>query len=334
MTDQSIIHVDICPLCNNQGSKRLFSTVYNRSTFDIRQCNKCNLAWTVSLDCNACTDIYDNKQYYGSGKNKFIPFLQNIRSRLSRMRAKKILSLLPKSIRRPRILDIGCAEGRLLQSFLKYGCDCYGIEHKSYPRERFLDSNRITYFSEDMDSIELEQGLFNIIILWHVLEHMDNPDSVIKHIYDLLAPEGIVLIAVPNFSCVEASIFKDNWFHLDLPWHRYHFTEKSLQYLFLENSLEILTSTTFCIEQGPYGLLQSLLNRAGVKKNSLYEVIKGNYTCCSSISLVTQFLMVIILLLPCFLTSFLISMTEKGSSFKLVLKKSLSTYCNGQDNGT
>jgi 2-polyprenyl-3-methyl-5-hydroxy-6-metoxy-1,4-benzoquinol methylase len=320
MTDQPNIP-KVCPLCACQGSKRLFTTVYNQSTFDIRQCNQCNLARTVSLDGITCTDIYDSQQYYGSGKNKFIPFLQNIRSRLSRMRAKRYLSLIPKSIKHPRVLDIGCAEGRLLQSFLEYGCDCYGIEHKSYPCERFLDIDRITYLSGDVDSIELEKGNFDIIVLWHVLEHMDNPDNVIKRIYELLSPEGIVIIAVPNFSCSEAVIFKEYWFHLDIPWHKYHFSKKSLQYLFSNNYLKILSTTTFCLEQGPYGLLQSVLNLTGFKKNSLYEAVKGNYFNCSSLSLLSQLYLAITLLLPCFFISYLNSKTEKGSSYKLVLKK-------------
>jgi 2-polyprenyl-3-methyl-5-hydroxy-6-metoxy-1,4-benzoquinol methylase len=322
MTDQSNINIDKCPLCDNHGSKRLFTTIYNQSTYVIRQCNKCNLAWTVPLN-DGSKDIYNNKQYYGKGENKFIPILQNIRNSLSQMRAKRYLSLIHKSGRRPRILDIGCAEGRLLQSFLEYGCECYGIEHKSYPRERFLDSDRITYITGDIDSIELEKGSFDIIILWHVLEHMDNPGDVIKRICDLLTPEGIVVIAVPNFSCIEAGIFKANWFHLDIPWHKYHFTKKSLQYLFSKNYLEILSTTTFCIEQGPYGLLQSVLNHTGFKKNSLYETIKGNYFCCTPLSLISQLLIAIIVFIPCLIISYLTSVAGKGSSIKLVLRKTI-----------
>jgi SAM-dependent methyltransferase len=239
------------------------------------------------------------------------------------MRTKRYLSLIPKPVKHPRVLDIGCAEGRLLQSFLEYGCDCYGIEHKSYPCERFLDVDRITYLSGDVDSIELEKGAFDIIILWHVLEHMDNPDDIIKRICDLLAPEGIVVIAVPDFSYSEAAIFKGNWFHLDIPWHKYHFTKKSFQYLLLKNNLKIVSFTTFCIEQGPYGLLQSLLNIAGFKKNSLYETLKGNYACCRSLSLISQLCIAILFFIPCFIVSYLTSVAGNGSSMKLVLRKNM-----------
>jgi SAM-dependent methyltransferase len=318
MTNQSNINTDKCPICKNQGSRRLFSTEYNQSIFDVRQCVKCNVAWTVPLN-DGFKGIYNNKQYYGTGKSKFIPILQDIRNRLSQMRAKRYLSMIPKLASRPRILDIGCAEGRLLKSFLGYGCDCYGIEHKSYPRERFFDSDKITYITGDMDFIELKPRSFEIIILWHVLEHMDNPVSAIKRIYELLAPEGIVILAVPNFSSLESGIFKDHWFHLDIPWHKYHFTEISLKCLFSKNNLDILSSTTFCIEQGPYGLLQSLLNSA-FKKNSLYEAIKGNYFCCRPLSLISQFFIATILFIPSFLVSYLTSKTGKGSSLKFILK--------------
>jgi 2-polyprenyl-3-methyl-5-hydroxy-6-metoxy-1,4-benzoquinol methylase len=266
-------------------------------------------------------DIYNDKQYYGIGKSKFMPILQNIRNGLSNIRAKRYLAMIPKPVKQPRVLDIGCAEGRLLKSLLQYGCDCYGVEHKSYPHERFLESDRITYFSGDIASFELEQESFDIIMMWHVLEHVDFPDRVINIINRLPKPDGLFIVAVPNFSCAESRIFKEHWFHLDVPWHKYHFSEISLKYLFSKNTIETLSCATFCMEQGPYGLLQSILNSLGFQKNSLYEAIKGNYSCCRPLSLISQLLITIIFIIPCFLVAFLTSMEGKGSSLHFVLKK-------------
>lgn len=320
MIDQSIKKADICPVCNNNGSKNLFSSVSNQATYGIRQCMKCSLAWTVPL-YDESKDIYDDKQYYGSGSNKFIPILQNIRSRLSRIRAKRYLSMIPNSVKQLKILDVGCAEGRLLKSFLEVGCDCYGIEHKSYPRERFLESDRITYYAGDIDTLELEPASFDMIIMWHVLEHVDSPDRVISIIHDFLKPDGIFILAVPNFSCTEAKIFRKHWFHLDIPWHKFHFTGRSLEYLLSKNRFKIVGKNYFCVEQGPFGLLQSILNWLGWPRNELYEAMKGGIFFQRILPLFTQSFIAILILVPCVFVSWLRSKMKEGAVFKLTLKK-------------
>src|SRR4030042_1536676 len=263
----------LCPLCHSPDLKDLFKLKSIHSEFYILQCQECNLAHTYPFPDDYILHLYDTErvEYYGKYGNKFIPVIQTVRDRLAKIRAKKCLSMIPNSIRRPKVLDIGCAEGRLLNSFLEYGCDCYGVEHPSYPKQRFLNSNRIKYFVGDLKSLGLEEGSFNIIILWHVLEHLDNPDAIINRVYDLLSPDGILVLAVPNFSSIEAKIFKEVWFHLDIPWHKYHFTKRSLLYLLEKNHFKIIKSTTFCIEQNVYGILQSILNSMGWPKNELYE---------------------------------------------------------------
>lgn len=311
----------LCPFCHSQDSTILFDTNTECSRYYIIQCRQCTLARTFPFPTNHILHIHDSTQYYGEKKNKFIPIFQNIRDRLSKIRARSYLSMLPKSGKRPRILDIGCAEGRLLQSFLSRGCDCYGVEHPLYPEKRFLNSDKIKYFVGDLESLDLEDRSFHIIILWHVLEHMDNPDSIISRVRDLLAPEGIFVLAVPNFSSVEIKIFKQLWFHLDLPWHKYHFTKKSLRYVTGKNNFEIIKSSSFCIEQSVFGLLQSILNALRWPKNQLYEAMKGNIYYRSALLLIIQSFIGISILLPCFLISYINSMRENGSVLKLTLTK-------------
>lgn len=319
MTEQSTIKTEICPSCNS-ASKNLFSTVYDQATYGIRQCMKCSLAWTVTFN-DKSKDIYGDMQYYGSGNNKFIPILQDIRSSLSSIRAKRYLSIVPKSVRQPKVLDIGCAEGRLLKSFLEYGCDCYGIEHGSYPVERFLDSDRITYLVGNIDTLELELASFDIIIMWHVLEHVDFPDRVISIVNDLLKPDGIFILAVPNFYSTEAKIFKQIWFHLDIPWHKYHFTKKSVGYLAEKNHFKTISNSTFCVEQGPYGFVQTILNALKFPRNELYEALKGHLNKNRVFSLFIQAFIAMLFLMPCILLSFYSSIRGEGSIFKAVLVK-------------
>jgi 2-polyprenyl-3-methyl-5-hydroxy-6-metoxy-1,4-benzoquinol methylase len=310
-----------CPLCNGSKMKLLFSSLIDFSEFHLVQCKTCKLTRTFPFSGDEVLRVHDIHSYYGKDVNKFNPRVQKLRNLIMRMRAKHYLSLIPDSVQPPKILDVGCAEGRLLQSFREYGCRCWGIEHRSYPAQRFLDSERIVYLQGDLHAMNLPEGAFDLIFLWHTLEHMGNPQLVMSRLHTLLAPRGTIIVAVPNFSSMEARKFKQYWFHLDIPWHKYHFNEKSIRYLITKTHYRIIKMSTLCFEQGPYGLLQSTLNAMGWPKNEFYEALKGNLTHRRSIHIIIQLFIGLFLLVPVFFISLLTSYGGRGPVLKLILKK-------------
>ena len=311
-----------CPLYHGSKTKVLFSKKTPLSEFHLVQCRVCELTRTFPLPSDEVLRVHDIHSYYGRDVHKFNPRVQRIRSFLMRMRAKHYLSFISDSIQTPKILDVGCAEGRLLKSFLEYGCQCWGIEHPSYPAQRFLDSDRIVYLQGDLHTMNLPEGLFDLIFLWHALEHMDNPLLVMSRLQKLLAPQGAIIVAVPNFSSMEARRFKQFWFHLDIPWHKYHFNEKSIRYLITKAHLRVIRMSTLCVEQGPYGLLQSILNAMGWPQNEFYEALKGNLTQGRSIHIIIQLFIGVFLLIPVSSVSLLTSQRGKGPVIKLILRSS------------
>lgn len=322
----------ICPLCQSQKVFTSFPFQTSHSlSFNVMQCSNCELAWTSPLPDDNDLCVNDFSTYYGKKANKFLGILQKIRDNLMKIRARHYLSLIPKPGRNLKILDIGCAEGRLLNSFLEYGCECTGIEHQAYPEQRFLRRDKIKYFCDNIDSIPLEESSFDLIFLWHVLEHMDNTGLIIKKLSKLLTPEGLLIIAVPNFKSSESKVFKQKWFHLDIPWHKYHFNLNSLKYMAEINRLRVIKVSTFCVEQSVYGLVQSLLNRIGFKRNELYEALKGEIPNGISMSLFFQIIIVSLILIPSLLVSFLIAIAGKGSVVKMVLTPDKEEY---QDTNT
>lgn len=301
--------------------KLLFSSLTDFSEFRLVQCKTCKLTRTFPFPGDEVLRAHDIHFYYGRNVNKFNPRIQKLRNFIMRKRAKQYLSLIPDSIQSPKILDVGCAEGRLLQSFREYGCQCWGIEHRSYPTQRFLNSESIVYLQGDLQAMNLPEGAFDLIFLWHALEHMDNPQLIMSRLHTLLAPRGAIIVAVPNFSSMEARRFKQFWFHLDIPWHKYHFNEKSIRYLITKTHLKIIKMSTFCFEQGPYGLLQSTLNAVGWPKNEFYEAFKGNLTRRRSIHVIIQLFIGLFLLLPVSFVSLLTSYGGRGPVLKLILRK-------------
>jgi SAM-dependent methyltransferase len=310
-----------CPVCGGLKARELFSVPTALSRFRIVQCEKCGLARTFPLLSSESACAQGMVTYYGGGANKFIPMVQKIRNEIARLRAKHYLSFIEDPAQTPKILDIGCAEGRLLSAFLGYGCQCWGIEHPSYPSQRFLNSDRIVYLQNDLQAAELPEGAFDLIFLWHTLEHMDEPQLIMARLYQLLAPKGSIIVAVPNFSSMEARRFKRFWFHLDIPWHKYHFTERSLGYLIKKSHLRIVKMSTYCFEQGPYGFVQSILNAVGWPHNEFYEALKGSLNHRRSVHIVIQFFLVLFLLIPAFFVGLVLSSERRGPILKLILKK-------------
>ena len=309
-----------CPLCHGLYNKVLFFTETAFLKFYLVQCKVCELTRTFPYPSEEVLRLHDIHSYYGRDVHKFNPLLQRIRNLVMRKRAKHYLSLISNSIQTPKILDVGCAEGRLLKSFLEYGCQCWGIEHPSYPAQRFLNKDRIVYIQGDLQTINFPEEQFDLIFLWHALEHMDNPQLVMNRLKGLLAPKGAIIVSVPNFSSIEARRFRQFWFHLDIPWHKYHFNEKSIRFLAKKNHLTVFKTSTLCFEQGPYGLLQSIFNAMGWPKNEFYEMLKGNLIKSRSIQIIIQFLLGMVLLIPVSSVSILTSNRGKGPALKLIFR--------------
>ena len=300
--------------CSSCGSEEII-----RSGSCLAECRFCGLVSSLAKD--HLTGIPYTAAYYGKGSSKFVPIIQKIRNRIMQARAESYLALVPKNVRKPRVLDVGCAEGRLLKAFYEKGCECWGVEHSEYPDGRFLLHDRIRYLKGDIGGLDLPREGFDLIFLWHVLEHLNEPDRAMKMAYEACSAEGTIILAVPNFASLESRRFKEKWFHLDLPFHKYHFTVKSLNYLVEKNRLRIIRMNCLSFEQGPYGLIQSILNEMGWKKNEVYEALKGNRIAGRSAHLLVQLGLVAFLAMPALFATLLTSSNGAGPVLEVALKR-------------
>ncbi len=208
-----------------------------------------------------------------------------------------------------------------MKAFLRYGCRCCGVEHPNFPEKRFLNPDQITYLKGDAALEALPLNRFDLIFLWHVLEHVQAPMTLMRRLHDLLSEDGLLVMAVPNFAGREAFVFKEKWFHLDVPWHRFHFSKPSLRGLATNAGLQVIRSSEFCLEQGPYGLIQSALNAMGWRFNECYEALKGNLNPRRIPLLACQVAIGLSLAIPALLLSVLHAKEGRGAVLKMTLTK-------------
>ena len=163
----------------------------------------------------------------------------------------------------------------------------------------------INFYKGELDALPLEAESFDLVIIWHALEHVENPLATLNVAARLLRSSGRLVIGVPNFSSWQAQLFGPRWFHLDVPRHLYHFTPQTLERGISQAGLRLDSWDSWSLVQTPYGLLQSALNRLRPEKpNQLFRMLKGE----QSLSIVELgWLAVALLLGPIALGEFLLS---------------------------
>ncbi|WP_455221787.1 class I SAM-dependent methyltransferase [Kaarinaea lacus] len=216
-----------------------------------------------------------------------------------------------------RVLDIGCGRANLLKAFKRAGCQCFGVERSDFPD--ISEFENITIYKQNFLDIEFEKNSFDIVVIWHVLEHLTDPTTAVKKVSKILKPDGNLIIAVPNFGSLQRGLFGKHWFHLDLPRHTYHFTLQSLQSMINNAGLSGTTVTTRSFDQGIYGFVQSALNLLFPSQpNTLYSILKATQEKPAASIIVIQLLLAGTLF-PFALLEYLVSFLT-GTGACLILK--------------
>lgn len=237
--------VELCPVCRSSAFIPFLETKDHFLTgevFKIIQCGHCGCLLTnPQPESHELVRYYQSFEYVShsvSSKTLFNALYVMVRKFTLRQKFRLIRSL--SGVSSGAILDVGCGSGELLHLFRKKNWLTTGVEPSEAAR---LTANRKYHLDVgDSDILEsLRQGTYDAITLWHSLEHIHNLDPTIYHLKRLLAPDGILLVAVPNCRSWDASHYGAYWAAWDVPRHLYHFTEGSMKALMQRNGLEVIT---------------------------------------------------------------------------------------------
>ena len=122
------------------------------------------------------------------------------------------------------LLDYGCGNGNFIKYLSNKSLKVTGIE-KSLSSQKVCRSKGLSVFSSVK---QLGDAKFDVITLWHVLEHVINPQNCLRTLSDFLTKDGLFIVAVPNIQSADSQVFKEEWAGLDVPRHLWHFTPKGL----------------------------------------------------------------------------------------------------------
>jgi SAM-dependent methyltransferase len=269
-----------CPACG--GPLQSWRTVPGSEpalaseSFELARCASCGTAVTIG---SGAGDLHETGAYGGGA-----PRLSRAALPVLRRFDGQRLRLLGPPV--GRLLDVGAGRGRFVLSARAAGWDATGIE----PSERGVSAAvaagarveraGIAQAVRDTDSIE-------VVTLWHVLEHLDDPLSGLGRIASWLRPGGTLLVGVPNLDSWQARIGGARWYHLDVPRHRVHFTVAGIEALLVRGGFQPVRTEHRLLEHNPFGMWQSIVNRFTRNPSYLYNLLKRNAPLRSTDALVT-----------------------------------------------
>ena len=174
-----------------------------------------------------------------------------------RSKIKKITGFAKSKAKRLRLLDVGCGPGHFLEQldlalFEPHGVEPVG-EAVAIAKKKGLD-----VFQGDVLATPLGSAKYDVVTLWHVLEHIGQPGVALSRIHSALDEQGIVVIATPNTHSLACKMGREYWFHLDTPRHLHLFNESNCERI-LENSGFKVIHRSFLPFDFPLDLFWSLM---------------------------------------------------------------------------
>ncbi len=161
------------------------------------------------------------------------------------------------------MLDVGCGSGRYIYLLKERGWDVKGVDLSFTEYGR--DVLGVDIFEGGLTDAGYADGSFDVVTFWWTLEHMHDPVSVLKEARRVLKKGGLLIVGVPNIESIEASVFKRNWFHLYIPKHINHFSQRSLDRMLKIAGFEDVRIRHDMFSFGIIGSIQCAFNSINLK---------------------------------------------------------------------
>ena len=232
-----------CPVCGN-GNIEIVLTAKDHTVsgelFDVWKCGNCALRFTQSIPDEDEIGKYYQSENYISHSDTAKGFINSLyhKVRNHTLQSKQNLIKSKTALQHGNILDVGAGTGAFLNTMKKGGWNVTGIEPDEIARKNAFALYDLS-LKPAQEFYNLPEAFFDAITMWHVLEHVYDLQGYILQLKKLLKPGGVLFIAVPNYTCHDAKVYRQNWAAYDVPRHLYHFSPKAMKELLTKHQLNI-----------------------------------------------------------------------------------------------
>jgi 2-polyprenyl-3-methyl-5-hydroxy-6-metoxy-1,4-benzoquinol methylase len=209
--------------------------------FSIWECDDCNCRFTQNVpDANSIAAYYQSSAYVSHSDtkkgliNKLYHTVRNYTVEQKRKLIEKVSGRKNGSL-----LDVGAGTGAFAAIMQNAGWNVTGLEPDETARENALKNHQLQLQTLDV-LFSFSNKQFDVITLWHVLEHVHELHKYVDTFCRILKDDGTLIIAVPNYTSSDAETYKEFWAAYDVPRHLYHFSPASMQRLMQQHNFEIV----------------------------------------------------------------------------------------------
>jgi 2-polyprenyl-3-methyl-5-hydroxy-6-metoxy-1,4-benzoquinol methylase len=229
----------ICPICRNTGFTevlRLTDHFVTGEVFPLLKCKDCGFLITGNVPVNDEMERYYKSDDYISHSDTSTGLINRVYHTVRNLMLQKKFNIVKHATAKAngKLLDIGAGTGYFLNYAQKKGWEITGTEKSNTARLFAQQRWNLTIYPENQ-IYNLGDEYFDAITLWHVLEHLPDPDNHWKVFHRILKKEGRVIIALPNFESADAKHYGEHWAAWDVPRHLWHFSPDHIRRM-AENS--------------------------------------------------------------------------------------------------
>ncbi|HET6541051.1 MAG TPA: class I SAM-dependent methyltransferase [Chryseolinea sp.] len=240
-----MIEIHRCPICDGNTFIPFTSILdhsISREKFTLNKCRNCELLITSPRPSNNQLDKYYTSPAYTSHISTAKNIIDKVYLTARNFTLKWKLSLIEKNTfdtSEKKLFDFGCGTGEFLKAAKLHGWQIAGMEPSPFARQQSDPAIRGD-IQPSMKEFTNENKKFQVITLWHVLEHVEDLNTTLQELKRLLVESGTIFIAVPNHTSWDAKHYKQNWAGFDVPRHFWHFSMKSMTRLLEKHALTVV----------------------------------------------------------------------------------------------
>lgn len=232
--------------------------------FRLVRCRRCGFGRTEPVPASL-------DRYYPQRYRRFNPLAARVLRWSYRRRIDGWLARLPRT---GRALEIGAGSGWMLRALRERGWEAVGTERTAETAQTAAETSGGTVHAADLDTLADEQP-FDLIVMFHVLEHLEDPIGTLRSAAARLRPGGALVLGLPNIASWQSRATGRHWMHLDVPRHLCHFSPETMRIALAKTGFDLVNIDFRSYEHDPLGWTQSLLDAIGFEQGVVLKRLIG-----------------------------------------------------------